>query len=1782
MARRSSFSRQFGTWGNDTLNGGALSDWLFGLAGDDKLSGGAGNDFLIGGSGNDHLDGGEGNDVLIGDGFGFWWNRHNADDTLIGGAGSDTVLAGRGNDEAIYQMALNDGSHDRYNGGSGIDTLTLTFTRSEWMREDVQADIAAYQQFLSDNTNTWNGQANGRTFQFSAFGLDASRFENLKVIVDDEELDGSDEPVTAVDDMVSTSEDSDAIEFSSVLANDIVPDLVKAVRLVSGPSKGVLVFNEGAPGAPDGSFSFDPAGGFNDLNEGDVTTVSFIYEVEDANGDVAQATVTIKVTGTNGPPVVTPIEPIGIHEDMEPITINLLAGASDPDLNDDLDVANVIVSSDRAGPPIALDLNPETGELMLDPRQFNDLAVNETVTLTINYNVVDGKGGITPNTVVIVIEGRNDAPTVVPILLDPLHEDAAPLNFSLLDNAQDADVSDVLNITHIEVTSSNSERTVLWSLGQAPGDLLIDPAQFNDLPQNATETITVEFDVYDSNGGVAHNTATLVVEGRNDAPAIITPPTAVADTSEDDAPITFNLLNGTDDPDNTDIISLRSVLISSDNSERTVAFDYDRDSGDVTIDPAQFNDLSVDTSETLTVSYAITDSKGGFTENTVPYTFEILGANDDPDSTPLVATTNEDAGPFTIDLLQSASDPDKDDQLFIGEYFVSVDFDFGNNTLEHTLLGGNFRFDTSQFNYLAAGETATVSVGYDISDGHGGSTPESTTITIEGRNDPLVITQIETSSARTDEDPLVFDLRASAVDPDVGPGVIIDLLFTDSTLPDHDLQYSFDAATGEFSIDPDQFSSRLGPDETAAVSVVYSAEGDNGDQQTGSFTITVQGVADVTIEEDAETSGNLLDFIPLNPDESFVEGSFVTDHGGQVTIAAGGSYTYKPAAGYNGYDSIPVQVQRDGGDVVFPPMVAPPVYIDIGGGLGGIGGGSSSNNPTSVTEDSGPVQLSLKDSSDSTISYGVLSVSSSNNSRTVEYSQHSSEVSINPAQFNDLAQGESEKITIRYVEKTGNTGEPEKTIFLTVHGRNDTPTAVIIDAGTHDETDGPIVIDLTGNSTDPDTSDGAPGAGSVKNIVVTSSNDQRVVNYTSDGQNLTIDPSQFEGLDGSSTEKITVSYDITDSNGGVAHSSAKLIVAGENTAPSATPDKLVDQMTSKEFLVMTDNPGGQASPDMATLANGNVAHVSSYNGNGIALRIVDTLGQAQTNEIKVNEQDGGSRGAATVAALADGRLVVTWHTSEQIDDTEGYGIKARIFYADGVPAGEAFLVNDTTAGNQLAPTVTGLESGGFVVTWFGGGIKAQRFDNDGVKLGNEITVDEENVTSGGTIPSVSAMQDGGFAVSWNASTHVSADMDGDAVFAQIFDASGEPTKDAFLVNSATAGNQWASRIETLASGRLIVTWQSFDSDPGTPDFAIKARLFTENGRVLGNDLLVSSVSKSSQDSPDITALTGGGFVITWQSDETSADGIIRISNARIYDASGNPVSDEFQINETISGGIYSVPAVTALSNGGFMISSTFSDTNASPQTSEVKARVFDANGQPVTEGLVREGAVSVIDISGLTANDSDVDGDTLEITAVAATSTLGASLTFNTDGTVSYDPTSSDAINALELGETVEDTFSYTITDPFGASDTADVTVIVTGTSTFGASVVAATSFAAQSDMIPGTSLEGTDQDEALVATNGDDVITGAGGDDTLTGLAGGDIFVFNLGDGSDAITDFAAGAEGRDVLRLIDTGFADAQAVISAAQDVGDNVEITIGTDIVTLLDVQVAQFNVDDFHIV
>jgi len=171
-----------------------------------------------------------------------------------------------------------------------------------------------------------------------------------------------------------------------------------------------------------------------------------------------------------------------------------------------------------------------------------------------------------------------------------------------------------------------------------------------------------------------------------------------------------------------------------------------------------------------------------------------------------------------------------------------------------------------------------------------------------------------------------------------------------------------------------------------------------------------------------------------------------------------------------------------------------------------------------------------------------------------------------------------------------------------------------------------------------------------------------------------------------------------------------------------------------------------------------------------------------------------------------------------------------------------------------------------------------------------------------------------------------------------------PATDPFIVNTVITRVQGSPAVATLTGGGFVVVWT--DDSTGS----IKAQLLDTAGGKVGSEFQINNFTAGSQASPDVVALTNGGFVVTWSDDSrTLGDSFTSGIHAQIYSATGLEVGSEFLAN-TRTDGWQSNPAVTALANGAFAIS--WFDENRQGD-GFVRMQVFDSAGnKPNSERLV--------------------------------------------------------------------------------------------------------------------------------------------------------------------------------------------------------------------------------------
>jgi len=185
-------------------------------------------------------------------------------------------------------------------------------------------------------------------------------------------------------------------------------------------------------------------------------------------------------------------------------------------------------------------------------------------------------------------------------------------------------------------------------------------------------------------------------------------------------------------------------------------------------------------------------------------------------------------------------------------------------------------------------------------------------------------------------------------------------------------------------------------------------------------------------------------------------------------------------------------------------------------------------------------------------------------------------------------------------------------------------------------------------------------------------------------------------------------------------------------------------------------------------------------------------------------------------------------------------------------------------------------------------------------------------------PSIIGLADGGWLVVWQSSYQ---DGDGTGIFGQRYAQDGTKVGQdgatigaEFQVNTHTNNYQESPSITALADGGWLVTWASYKQDGDS--WGIFGQRYTQNGKTLGDEFQVNTYTNDEQSYPSTTALADGGWLVTWESSEQdgSLDGIF----AQRYAQDGTTVGNEFQVN-TYTSKHQSFPSTAALADGGWVV-----------------------------------------------------------------------------------------------------------------------------------------------------------------------------------------------------------------------------------------------------------------------
>jgi Ca2+-binding RTX toxin-like protein len=329
----------------------------------------------------------------------------------------------------------------------------------------------------------------------------------------------------------------------------------------------------------------------------------------------------------------------------------------------------------------------------------------------------------------------------------------------------------------------------------------------------------------------------------------------------------------------------------------------------------------------------------------------------------------------------------------------------------------------------------------------------------------------------------------------------------------------------------------------------------------------------------------------------------------------------------------------------------------------------------------------------------------------------------------------------------------------------------------------------------------------------------------------------------------------------------------------------------------------------------------------------------------VNKVTNSAQEDPTITALANGGYVVAWQ-SDTFDDMSD--IAGQIYNAKGVKVGSEFIVNTTRTGVQDSAQITALDDGGFVVSWSsfgqdgsGWGGYLQRYNANGAKVGLETRV-ATTTQYDQDGPTVTGLADGGIMVVWEGN----GKGDTSGIFGQRFKADGSKSGGEIRINTRVGDDQTDPVVKVLSGGNYVVTWQSAPDDGDGDDETdapanIYAQLFNAAGVKVGAETLVNTTTAGNQEEPGVTALAHGGYLVTWAGQGT---GDVHGIFSQLFNASGVKVGTETRINTNTTGNQL-FAQVTALADGGYVVAWESSVVNGQV---DVYTQRFDASGNKVS------------------------------------------------------------------------------------------------------------------------------------------------------------------------------------------------------------------------------------------
>ena len=1520
----------------------------------------------------------------------------------------------------------------------------------------------------------------------------------------------------------------------------------------------------------DGTFTFTP-----DTNyAGSIPVVD--YTVTDGNGGTDSAQLILgPIVAPNVAPNVTP-DSLSTDEDT-PLSDNVLSNDSDSD-GGTLTVTSASVDVDGDGVAETFTLGSTTALTNSAGDPIGDLTLNANGTFTftpeddydgpvpqVNYTVSDGQGGSASSTLDISINPINDAPTAQDDEFS-VNDTATASGSIFIDNGNGADFDidgDLFVVSAVNGSLANVGSAVsgsgggLFTINQDGSYNFDTNGELAHLLAGETATTTITYTIVDPSGVTSQATVTVTVNGTNNVFA-----------NDDEYKVDFNetlsvdasgVLDNDVDPELTSLPGLASAISLS--GAGGTAASLQNLSGNPTNNDASF-ELWIKPSDTtghemLFETGATGDGMAISLDGTEIH-FEVRnnnGSNTGLERVTVDLTTLGIADP-TAEFIQVVGVIDIGGNLDlyvngvlagsttatgINDWAGGNGTGFGQNNSGATIGGtSGFQGDFALFRFYESALNATdVQTNYQsITQSNGPDSVSGATLVIDPSQDANASDNTISNSVSGGQN---YTVPLSGTAESTGPrvsainGVTADV-GTPVTLASGALVTLNE--DGSFDYDPNGQFDHLTGTSSETDTFTYTATDGEGATDTATAIITICGTNTApmavpnseTIDEDTTLNGDLTDN-DSDPDgdtltvasatvdtngngsqENLTLGSTTTitnssgDPIGSLTVNAVGTYTFTPAANYNGPVPQVTYTISDGAETatstldisINPTNDAPLLSVDSAAAV-------TEDTGTTLT-DTGSVSFSDVDAgdthsisatynTDAVWSDGTLSATQVASLTTGTFAVTTSGWTYSvPNSVTDFLDA-GETITLSYdVTVTDGIATETQTVTVTITGADD---AIVVGGTTTGTVEEDGTLQATGSlaASDIDTTDNPLNYTAINDLAGDNGFGDFSIdtsgNWTYDLDNTNTD---VQALDAGETLADTFTFTVTNADGATETQTVTVtitgaddaIVVGGTTTGAVEEDgtlQATGSLTASDidttdnplnYTAVTDLAGDNGFGEFSIDTSGNWTYdLDNANADVQALDAGETL--ADTFTFTVTNADGATEtqtvtvtitgaddaivvgGTTTGAVAEDGTLQATGSlTASDIDTTDNPLNYTAVNDLAGDNGFGEFSID--TSGNwtydldNANADVQALDAGETLTDTFTFTVTNADGDTETQTVTVTITGADDAIVVGGTTTGA-VSEDGTLQATGSLTASDIDTTDNPLNYTAVNDLAGDNGFGDFSID--TSGN-WIydldnanADVQALDAGETLA--DTFTFTVTNADGATETQTVTVTITGADDAIVVGGTTTGAVEEDGTLQATGS----------LAASDIDTTDNPLNYTAVNDLVGDngfgEFSI-DTSGNWTYDLDNanadVQALDAGETLTDTfTFTVTNAddATETQTVTVTITGADDAIVVGGTTT-GAVEedgTLQATGsLTASDIDTTDNPLNYTAVnelAGDNGFG-DFSIDTSGNWTYDLDNTNTdVQALDAGETLTDTFTFTVTNADGDTETQTVTVTITG-----------------------------------------------------------------------------------------------------------------------------------------